>query len=159
MAKRPGKKLANGWHIKASQKQLKELQAQLASYYGHFSHAHSAKCVFNIYSDFPWLKYLFLTKYRKDLNKNWKLCQCWQDLSCYSLNQQLRNISKQYPKAWIIASCGSRYWLLKPDTVNNRIEYLSVKSWQRVKYHNKTATAIFTFKRVWLILHGATIYQ
>ena len=128
------KKLANGWHIKASQKQLKELQAQLASYYGHFSHAHSAKCVFNIYSDFPWLKYLFLTKYRKDLNKNWKLCQCWQDLSCYSLNQQLRNISKQYPKAWIIASCGSRYWLLKPDTVNNRIEYLSVKSWQRVKY-------------------------
>ena len=89
-----------GWHIRAVAADLAALQALLASYWGHFKHAHSVRLRHALRARFSWLSVLFQHDKMGDLHPRWVL-------QGDTLANQVAWLRQQWPQSqcWVQRGC------------------------------------------------------
>ena len=85
--------------IRANPRHLVALQQRLASYWGHFTHAHSMRLRRSLFARFPWLPILF------DLNAQGKIAPRWV-LQGETMTKQVQWLRQQWPQAQCLVQKG-----------------------------------------------------
>lgn len=83
---------SNQWVLRCPQQLRAPLQATLASYFGHFRHAHCHRLIASLFRQYAWLDLLFI-------RNGYLLSARWQPESVSSYRSQCRWFRRQYPGA------------------------------------------------------------
>ena len=93
-----------------------QLRATLASYLGHFRHAHSYRLRQALWRRYPWLGLLFRCA------PDGCLKPLWEPPRVSSLRSQWRYFKQTYPSAWVLLQVGNRIECYDDD-VNRCLQY------------------------------------
>lgn len=96
------------------------VQATLASYYGHFRHAKSAKLRQAIFSRYPWLPHILFESTKAGI------CRCDAPASVSSLASQWRYFHQRYPQHLLLLRVGNtmQAWGQHAQSIANAIHCL-----------------------------------
>ncbi len=99
--------------LRLSASDREQLQSVLASYVGHFSHAHSHSLLSAIFRRYPWLNLLYRCK-------GLHLLPRWEPRSVSGYRSQINWFRLQYPNAILSVQRGTETDIFKPGVINHQ---------------------------------------
>lgn len=140
-------------------KQLHKLRSTLASYIGHFSHAHSQTLLLRLLQEFPWLFLLF----------HWNIQPMgirplYENTSLRYYRLQCDFFKAMYPNAVLSVQCGKNYCHISPDGIKRHqcvpfkaevSEWHGIQHWlgERAMYYRSMVSKAI-IRQVGLSRHG-----